>query len=357
MAEWTGAWFVPEVSSSQGAAVVSGFVPSISARLPLLFGLERKQSTGLYYPEQLPLSMQSSTEIRVVRDGRVVSRKPRFDHTGISDGEFSIVVRENLDSGFTEVIAKNREGLGPPVAEIALVDSLIYILCRVCRPRLVVRFFDEDALVFIKACNLGARTGLPDPLRGSQSQATFHWEIFKAFLRQYIGHSDVLSVPIARRIDEVISSSNGSVHGFIVSLVTGIEKLFVDLALPPFPELNEDFDKLRKHVASWTGNQTVKNRAAALLGMLNKPAPNAILKDLQQLGVVTANEASSWNSLRPKVTHGELVDVSDEDVWIHRGRLITMFHRLVLRTIRYRGPITDFSGTTLRSVDFDWRDH
>jgi hypothetical protein len=38
---------------------------------------------------------------------------------------------------------------------------------------------------------------------------------------------------------------------------------------------------------------------------------------------------------------------SAQEVWTHRGRLLTMFHRLILRTIGYRGPVTDFSGSEL----------
>jgi len=163
-------------------------------------------------------------------------------------------------------------------------------------------------------------------------------------------------VPIARRLNEVISASNGTLHGFMASLLYGIEKLFTALAVAPNSYTKEDVIKLHEHVKSWTGNPEVKDRADGLLTMLNTPSPTGILKDLQHTGVITAHEAESWKILRPKVSYGKLVDVSDEDIWIHRGRLITMFHRLILRTINYRGPITDFSGASLKSVDFDWSD-
>ena len=355
MTEWVGSWFVPEVQGSKHSiAVVSGSVSRISARVPFLFGVDRKESTALYYAEQLPLTLQGVTEICKMRDGQVIDRKLRADHTTIADEGFSILLRESHDSGFTEVIAKNHAGLMPPIVELALVDSLIYVLCRICRPRVVVRFSDDDALVFVKTCNLDARTGLPDPLIGTPSEGTLHWEIFKAFLRQYIGRTDISSVTIARQLYEVISASNGTVHGFIVSLLLAIENLFTALAAEPAPDSNEHLLKLREHIKSWIGNQKIKDRALGLLAMLNNPASTAILKDLERDAVITANEAASWKSLRPKVAHGALVDVTDQEVWTHRGRLITMFHRLVLRTIGYRGPITDFSTDKLKPVSFNW---
>jgi hypothetical protein len=99
----------------------------------------------------------------------------------------------------------------------------------------------------------------------------------------------------------------------------------------------------------------MKKRAEGLLSSLGRRSPKSILKELEDSLVVTSDEVSSWLKLRPKIAHGEITDVSDQEVWTHRGRLITMFHRLVLRTIGYRGPITDFSGSALQFIDFDWK--
>jgi hypothetical protein len=62
------------------------------------------------------------------------------------------------------------------------------------------------------------------------------------------------------------------------------------------------------------------------------------------------------DSLRPKVAHGSLIELSDEDILVHRARLITMFHKLILRHIGYRGPVTDFSSPELSAIDFNWKE-
>lgn len=274
LSEWTGGWFEPVVRISRnGRAVVSGQFISISTRTALLFRTERKNSTGLYYAEKLPLPMQASTESQVLRDGEIVSRSRRADHTRISDDQFSMEFREDLTSGFTEVIAQNCPKLMPPFAEIGLADALVYVLCRISHPRAVVRFFEDDALVFIRTCKLGARTGLPDPIRGCPQGPTFCWEIFKAFLRQYVGWEELSPVPTAQHLYEVISASNGTLHGFIVSLLLTIEKLFNGLVEPISSDAKKAFKSLRDHVGTWSGDQQVKDRALGLMTGLGHPPP------------------------------------------------------------------------------------
>jgi hypothetical protein len=257
--------------------------------------------------------MQDTTTTQLVRQGKVISQSPRADHTRISDDQFSIEFLEDSTSGFTEVIAQNGPEFMPPFAGIGLADAIVYVLCRISRPRVVTRFFENDALVFIQACNLNARTGLPDPIRGSPQQTTSCWDIFKAFLRQYIGRQELSSVPTAEHLYEVISASNGTIHGFTVSLLLTIEKLFNGLAEPMPSDLKKEFEGLRNHVKTWSGNQQVRNRALRLLTGLEHPPPRSILEKLTEAGVVTSEESKSWLTLRPKVAHGNLVNVTEKD--------------------------------------------
>jgi hypothetical protein len=292
----------------------------------------------------------------VRRNGETVLRSRRTDHSRISDDEFSIEIREDFTSGFTEVIAQNRPGLIPPIAEIGLSDALVYVLCRISRPRVVVRSSDQDAQFIIRECNLNARTGLPDPIRGDPRKNTVCWNIFKAFLRQYVGREELSRVSAGELVYEVITASNGTVHGFIASLVLAIENLFNQLAEPPSEKSKEALKSLRQYLAEWSGDGETKERAEGLLSGLARRSPKSILKALESASVLRPEEVKSWRALRPKIAHGEIVDVSDEEIWAHRGCLITMFHRLILRTIGYRGPITDFSGSELQFVNFEWKD-
>jgi hypothetical protein len=312
-------------------------------------------STALYYPENLPIEMQTATVTEIKRDGEIILQRRSVDHTKISDADFSIEIRENLTSGMTEVIAQNQPRLQPPFAEIGLSDAIVYLLCRVNRPRVVVRSSEKDALVIIRECNRNPRTGLPDAIRGHPERPKLCQTIFAAFLRQYLDWRELSPVLTAKVLYEVISASNGTVHGFVASLVLAIENLFNQLIAPPSELSKEAFQSLRQHLDQWPGDPEMKSRAKGLLSNLAKRSSKSILKDLAAASVVTSDEVNSWLKPRPKIAHGEIVDISNEEIWTHRGRLITMFHRLILRIIGYRGPITDFSGSELQFIDFDWQ--
>jgi hypothetical protein len=202
--------------------------------------------------------MQSATVTEIKRDGEILLQRRSVDHAKMSDGEFSTEIREDLDSGMTEVIARNQSKLRPPFAEIGLSDSVVYLLCRINRPRVVVRSFDKDALVIIRECNRNPRTGLPDPIRGHPDRPKLCWRIFAAFLRQYLDWRELSPVLTASLIYEVISASNGSVHGFVAALVLAIENLFNQLAAPPSESSREAFKSLRGHLDQWPGDPEMK---------------------------------------------------------------------------------------------------
>jgi hypothetical protein len=106
--------------------------------------------------------MRESTTTQTTRDGQIVLSSTRADRSRIERDGYWIKFSEDLNSGFTEIVAQNRPELMPPFAEVAVADSAIYALCRLSRPRVVVRYSEDSALVCIQKCDLNARTGLPD---------------------------------------------------------------------------------------------------------------------------------------------------------------------------------------------------
>ncbi len=143
-------------------------------------------------------------------------------------------------------------------------------------------------------------------------------------------------------------------RSFTVSLLLSIEKLIKGLVGPIPSDSKTKFQNLRDYVGQWPGDAQIRSRALALLTSLEQQSPKSILEKLGKAGIVSSEESKSWLTLRPKVAHGNLVNVTEKDASLHRGRLMTMFHRLILRTIGYRGVITDFSGAQLQCIKFDW---
>ena len=58
----------------------------------------------------------------------------------------------------------------------------------------------------------------------------------------------------------------------MVALLPAIEKLFSGLASLTHAEMKNEFQSLRDFVKEWPGNKLVKDRALALLRMLDEPA-------------------------------------------------------------------------------------
>ena len=347
--EWSGGWFSPSLGFHGGCDTVSGTFPQLSTRVKLTTGSEERNSTAIFYAENLSLPRPEPIKISA---GDTVEKNPkRFDLHSIHRDGFRIVFSDNLEFGGTQVVAETRADLPPPIAEMALAESIEYILCRSCRPRVTVRYFEDDALVFIRECRVQVRTGLPGPLRGSPVEFRSVWEVFYAFLSQYFNRKDLAATESSRILQEVIRASTGTMHAFAASLVLGVEGLAQEIFDGQPRELDSETKSLLEHIKCWGGSP---DRKSGLLSLVSSTSTASLLYKLKSNSVVTGDQISIWKVFRNKIAHGEVIDYADEKLWQNRNMLIAMFHRLILRVIGYRGPITDFSTDDLRTIEFNW---
>jgi hypothetical protein len=347
--EWSGAWFSPSLGFDTGRDTVSGTFPQLITRVKLTAGSEERNSTALYYTENLKLPRPEPIKISA---GDTVEKSPkRFDLHSIHRDGFRIVFSDNLVFGGTQVIAETHVELSPPIAEIALAESVEYVLCRPCRPRVTVRYLENDALVFIRECRVQVRTGLPGPLRGSPVEFRSIWEVFYAFLSQYFNRQEFASPETSRILQEVIRASTGTVHTFAASLVLGVEGVTQEIFKDQPNVTDPESESLLEHIRCWSGDEA---RKKGLLGFLSTPSTVSLLHKLKSGGVVTGDQIKVWHKLRPKIAHGNVIDYADEKLWENQNLLIAMFHRVILRSIGYRGPVTDFSTDDLRTIEFHW---
>ena len=222
---------------------------------------------------------------------------------------------------------------------------------------MTVRYQDGSQQLFIRECQLSPRTGLPSALWGNTTQWEALGKILFYFVRKYFNSHDYTSIEPAKIIYEVIGASCGTIHNFIAALVLAIDKLTMRFASEQKTTNPADLGELRKYIEAWKGNEELKARALRLIGMAGTQSPLSILKNLEAAGVVTSQQIEKWRVLRPKLGHGGLVDYNDEGLALDNALMIGMFHRLVLRTIRYRGPITDFSRPGPDLLEFDWKEN
>jgi hypothetical protein len=350
--EWSGAWFSPSLGFDTGRDTVSGTFPQLCTRVKLAAGSEERNSIALYYVENLSLPRPEPIKISA---GDTVQKSPkRFDLHSIDRNGLRIVFSDNLEFGGTQVIAKTHPDLSPPIAEMALAESVEYILCRPCRPRVTVRYFEDGALVFIRECRVKPRTGLPSPLRGSPAEILSIWDVFYTFLGQYFNRTEFAPPETSRILQEVIRASTGTVHTFAASLVLGVEGLTQQIFKGQPSETDPQLERLRQYISCWDGPTGLKDRVLGLMSMAATPSTASLLTRLKSQGVVTESQIKVWKELRPKIAHGNVIDYADEKLWQNQDLLISMFHRLVLRLIGYKGPITDFSTDDLRTIELNW---
>jgi hypothetical protein len=316
--EWSGGWFSPSLGFDTGRDTVSGTFPQLSTRVKLTTGSEERNSTALFYAENLSLPRPEPIKISA---GDTFEKSPKgFDLHRIHRDGFRIVFSDNLEFAGTQVVAETHVDLSPPIAEIALAESVEYILCRPCRPRVTVRYFEDDALVFIRECRVQARTGLPGPLRGSPVEFRSIWEVFYASLSQYFNRKDFAPPETYRILQEVIRASTGTVHTFAASLVLGVEGVTQQIFKGQPSETDPELESLLEHIRCWSGSEARKN---GLLSFLSGPPSTAsLLYKLKSGGVVTGDQIKVWHKLRPKIAHGNVINYADEKLWQSQKLLI-----------------------------------
>jgi hypothetical protein len=172
-----------------------------------------------------------------------------------------IRISDDPNSGFTDVLVQDHPELPQPIAEHALQDAMIYVLCRSCRPRVTVRYQDRSQLLFIRECRLSPRTNLPNALWRNATQWEALGKILFDFVRTYFNSHDYTSVEPTKIIYEVIGASCGTIHNFISALVLAIDKLTMRFASEEKAINPADLGELRKHIEAWKGDAELKVRA------------------------------------------------------------------------------------------------
>lgn len=359
---WTGAWFIPDVtvSSSGAACVVTGEFPQLSTRVPLS-GDHNAHTTTIYFSETFRLPMTGRSYSQRVRNDEVERVSVHHDRTELSFHGAEIII--NVDEAGHETVVSTTYGGAwkPPLCEVGLRDALAFVTAVAIYPRITVRAFDNDALVFLRSTPKEARTGMPRPIGGVPRNAKAFWDVFLAFLAycDEIGLRDIeqafYSTPLSRVNSELLPASTGTIHGFILSLVVAIEAVVT--AIMPAAKDRPSIDEFVNYVRSWNGDDSLKNRAIGILkSFLNQVSANQRLRCLVQNHVVTEEQRNLWDSLRQRVTHGHLVDYDDEHLEEKRLQLITMYNRLALRLLNYRGVVTNYAVTPPQDVPFDWHE-
>jgi hypothetical protein len=102
--EWCGEWFSPSLGFDTGHDTVSGRFPQLSTRVMLTADSQERNSTALFYAENLNLPRPEP--IRISAGDKVEEGSNRFTlHTIQRDG-LRIVFSDNQEFGVTQIVAR-----------------------------------------------------------------------------------------------------------------------------------------------------------------------------------------------------------------------------------------------------------
>jgi hypothetical protein len=355
--EWTGAWFIPAIHVSPDTArcFVTGEFPQLSTRVAFTAFERERNATVNYYASVPELPMLKKSHRHHIREDNVELVSIHWDRTDLNFAGADVKIILDEKKNRTRVSTTYRDEWRPPYCEVGLTDAFAFITATNLRPRITVRGFQEDALVFIRYTPEEPRTGMLRPIICNPSAEKAFWDLFLAFLRNCEIQKQFYSTRFSRLFSELVPASTGTIHGIILSLVLAIEDLVDQLSeAVPTPA---GIEQLMAHVRTWPGDEALKTRAIGILSsFLGRTSTNENLRKLIQKRIVTEDQRRVWDDLRNRVAiaHGRLVDYDDEKLMEKRNQLITMFYRLSACLLKYRGPLTDYGTWPPVEFDFQW---
>jgi len=342
--------------------MVYGEFSQLTVRIEKANGDTKHDMTELIFLGQLKLPYAERYQETIHRGKDKVSTKWRrgyhqFDYKGAA-----VTFEESEDQKFTRVLIQHRNEFKPPCVENWVSEALRFVTAKRFHPRMVIRHFDNDALVFIRETYSDATTGILSPFHGKFHIEKDAWEGFGAYLSKCEENNTWEFMRISDSFSELMAASTGTVQGLLISLCTYIEGVIEELYRDRVKGIedcitSDKLSELQSYVKEWKDYPIVENRIRGLLSMLTKPPTQTYLRDLVERKVIKPVHQNVWNEVRQYLMHGGLVDRSkSNDFWHYSNHLICMAHRLTLSFIGYQGRVLyydDVAGYGLEEFKWD----
>ena len=355
---WTGAWSIPNINpSTSGKFIVHGQFDQLATRVKRSEGGTRNNTTELVFPSIPDLPLSELVEEKILHRGEEISSRTRFDRHELEFNKSKIHFHSNNSNNLLYVIAENSEGFSPPYVENWISEALTLITATSVYPRMVIRHFQDDALIFLRNTPSETKSKMPPVIIGFPDSKKELWEIFKTYLNECVKCNEYEQLITTKIFSEVIIASTGTLQAFVLSLSVCVENLAGQLK----DELSiktldkEQFKALKGYLEKWQGEEAIKDRAIALVSMLRSVSTKEVLNALKEENVLEDKHIKAWKDVRNRLAHGEIIEFPiNEDFWLQRNLLISTVYRLILRKIGYKGLLTDHVSLDMEMIDFQW---
>lgn len=362
--KWSGGWSIPALNVFQVPyLLVEGEFDQLGARIEKIEGDQTKNSTELVFSAYFDLPLAGTVKTQSFHGDEVISTSWWGDHHDIAFGDSVIRFQRSSDKSRLHVTASDSAGFTPPYVENWIAEALTFVTARIVYPRMTIRHFEKDALIFIRATPKSIESGMPPPFPSGPDTSDPFWKVFCAYLLNCKSAQQFEPLEMTKGFSELCLASRGTLQGFLISLSVYIE-FCVNLIFSSFKSgTGEEDDYKRKiedlvqHVSAWDRDNTIRDRAKGLLSMLYTPSLPNRMDDLVGEGVITEIQKKTWKKARPYLAHGNIIDFNkEEDFWHIRNHLISMVYRLIFRIIGYRGLVLDYDGSKFRHISYEWHD-
>jgi len=361
--EWSGSWSIPSVNLLQTPhLLVKGEFDQLCTRIKKNDEDQILNSTELVFSDHLDLPFTGIVKEKRFHGEKVISTSYWGDHHEVNFEDSTILFQVSNDKNRLHVKVSHAEQFEPPYIENWITESLIFVTARVIYPRMVIRHFEKDALVFIRATPKNTNSGMPPPFLSTQKTKENLWEAFCAYLSKCKLMQQFEFLELTSGFCELCLASKGTLQGFLISLSIFIE-FCVNLIFSSLKSKNAEKNEYKKkveqlfqHIDIWECDDQIKERAKALLSMLYTPSLPKRMDILIELGVITEVHKRIWKKARPYLAHGNAIDFKkEEEFWQVRNYLISMVYRLMLRIIGFKGLVLDYNGSEFNHVPYEWK--
>ena len=356
---WEGGWSVPNFQIQKSyKVIVYGQFDQLSTRVERYESDIRNNTTELIFSGIPNLPLTEWVEERRLHRGEEIFYRSWCDRHELEFNKSNIQFYSGNSNNLFHIRAENSDEFSFPFVENWIPEALTLVTASLVYPRMVIRHFENDALIFLRNTPPETQSTMPPAIIGSLELREELWKIFTTYLEECVSRNQFEHLVTTKIFSEVIIASTGTLQAFVLSLSVCVENLAGQLA----DEFNiktlskKESQDLRNYVKDWKGNEDLKDRAMGLLSMLGSPSTNQILKALQEESVIEKEHIEAWRKIRHTLAHGGIINFhKDEDFLQKRNLLISMVYRLIFRKIGYKGLITNHASPDVESIDFQWK--
>lgn len=225
--KWNGGWSIPKANFFQLVqsqnCIVHGDFSQLATRVEKISGEKEKDSTELVFAGTLNLPFSGVIHEKQYHGSEVISTQIWNDHHSLTLKNSKIVFQESDDHALTYVTASHHEQFTAPYVENWIAEALIFVTGRMVYPRMVIRHFENDALVFISETPKITESRMPPPFSRESQIREGTWEIFLLYLLKSKETQSFDFLQITKGFSELILASTGTLQGFLISLSLYIE--------------------------------------------------------------------------------------------------------------------------------------